>query len=312
MESKLRKHLRCTDAGRRVPTPGPGRTSASTGSPEKVDLALIEDYFHNAVKFDAPDPSRITLPDYMHTSYGRMTDFDTLAGFQSWQRSHGESISQFRERLKPDQQAWVAPLDSEIANTSARVQLPLMLRLMKQAGMPFQTCHFIREGFTKGFKYVGQIPLTGSYFRVPEGNELGEFERIPCSYVERPTNPDRKKKLFDARDFKTPGKLVMEICDATKKELVVDPKGVNALPFRTYLGPYIYQGDLPTSFIHPAFRFWVEQCTSTGADPGRVVDDLTASGGNGVTPIREKLWLPTLEHFIEMTRHFGQPVPARP
>ena len=46
----------------------------------------------------------------------------------------------------------------------------------------------------------------------------------------------------------------------------------------------------------------MEQDTSTGADPGRVVDELTASGAKGTSPISEKLTLPTLDDFLEVVR----------
>ena len=47
------------------------------------------------------------------------------------------------------------------------------------------------------------------------------------------------------------------------------------------------------------------QDTTHGADPGRAVDDLTASGTNGRTPIREKLTLPTLDDSVEMEKFIG-------
>ena len=36
--------------------------------------------------------------------------------------------------------------------------------------------------------------------------------------------------------------------------------------------------ELPGYLYHPPFRFWVVKDGPHGADPGRVVDDLTASG----------------------------------
>ena len=63
--------------------------------------------------------------------------------------------------------------------------------------------------------------------------------------------------------------------------------------------------------IYPAFRFWVPQSTATGADEGRTVDDLTASGGNCQTCIKEKLQLPSLDDFVAMCRQVAQMFPER-
>jgi len=41
------------------------------------------------------------------------------------------------------------------------------------------------EGFSTGFRYVGQIPFTGLYPPVPAGKELGKFERIPFTDLHR-------------------------------------------------------------------------------------------------------------------------------
>ena len=69
--------------------------------------------------------------------------------------------------------------------------------------------------------------------------------------------------------------------------------------------------ELPEHWYHPAFRFWVVQDTSHGGDPGRVVDDLTASGSNGRTPIYEKLKLPTLDDFVETVKLIEKLFPGK-
>ena len=61
----------------------------------------------------------------------------------------------------------------------------------------------------------------------------------------------------------------------------------------------------------PAFRFWVPQDVASGADEGRTVDDLTASGGNYRTRIQEKLELPSLDDFVAMVRRSAELFPEK-
>ena len=238
--------------------------------------------------------------------------------YQSWQLDQQQLLLGWLAESKDSQAAFEAGLlrtDPVLLPISSRIKLPFMLRLMKGAGMSPTTLGFIEKGFSSGFRYVGEVPLTGLYGQVPLDKVLGKFEEIPLSNLSRPQT-DRKQLLFDARGrsarrertpfsaaaLRTPDEFTREIYEATQTELEIDHGGTTTLPFRQYLGPFLWQEDLPEPLYHPAFRFWVEQDSSHGGDPGRVVDDLTASGANCRTPIFEKLWLPTLDDFLETVR----------
>ena len=106
---------------------------------------------------------------------------------------------------------------------------------------------------------------------------------------------------------RVPDKFTQEIYKYTKVE--VDPLAEGALPFKTVLGPCLTFQTLPEVELHPAFRFWVEQDVSSGADEGRTVDDLTASGANYRTRIREKLSLPSLDDFVTMVKRVAEMFP---
>ena len=76
------------------------------------------------------------------------------------------------------------------------------------------------------------------------------------------------------------------------------------------MGPIHTLQTLPLDEVVPAFRFWVPQDVSSGADEGRTVDDLTASGGNFRTKIVEKLELPSLDDFVAMVKRVAELSPA--
>ena len=82
---------------------------------------------------------------------------------------------------------------------------------------------------------------------------------------------------------RVPDKYIDKIYQYTQEELDISIKG--SLPFVTILGPIHTLQTLPLDEVVPAFRFWVQQDVSSGADEGRTVDDLTASGGNYRTRI---------------------------
>ena len=72
------------------------------------------------------------------------------------------------------------------------------------------------------------------------------------------------------------------------------------------MGPIHTLQELPLDEVVPAFRFWVSQDVSSGADEGRTVDDLTASGGNYRTRIFEQLELPSLDDFVAMVKKVSE------
>jgi len=152
---------------------------------------------------------------------------------------------------------------------------------MEEIGMSRTTCKFIKHGFTNGFDYAFDIPLTGLYEKV-EDKKISKFPEKPLTLVHKRTG--NNETLFSERDFLLPGSHESEIYAQTIKE---NENGV-------YLGPFKIYEKLPVD-IAPCMRFWVLQDTATGADPGRAVDDMTANGVNGRSPIYEKLVLPTLD-----------------
>ena len=66
--------------------------------------------------------------------------------------------------------------DLQVKQVSGGLQVPLMLTLMRQAGMSDTTVEFVRCVFTEGADYVGEVPLTGLYDQVPPDKEWGTYE----------------------------------------------------------------------------------------------------------------------------------------
>ena len=66
--------------------------------------------------------------------------------------------------------------DLQVKQVSGGLQVPLMLTLMRQAGMSDTTVEFVRTVFTDGADYVGDVSLTGLYDQVPPDKEWGKYE----------------------------------------------------------------------------------------------------------------------------------------
>ena len=59
-------------------------------------------------------------------------------------------------------QAWVASVkDKKVKQVLEKIQVPLMLQLMKQAGMKKMTIEFIRKVFTEGAEYIDDVDISG-------------------------------------------------------------------------------------------------------------------------------------------------------
>ena len=89
--------------------------------------------------------------------------------------------------------------------------------------------------------------------------------------------------VLTSERVRVPDKYTDKIYQYAQQEVDISTKG--SLPFVTILGPIHTLQTLPLDEVVPAFRFWVQQDVSSGADEGRTVDDLTASGGNYRTRI---------------------------
>ena len=50
---------------------------------------------------------------------------------------------------------------------SGKIQVPLMLKLMKQAGMKQVTIEFIRKVFSEGAEYIDEVDISGLYPELP-------------------------------------------------------------------------------------------------------------------------------------------------
>ena len=185
---------------------------------------------------------------------------------------------------------------------SKKVQVPLMLQLMKQAGMKKVTVEFIRTVFSKGAEYIDDVDISGLYPELPVDKQLGNYE-----YVEPPVLKkiwDVNRTVLTSSHVRVPDKHTDKIYQYTKQEVDLRTKG--SVPFVTIVGPIHTLQELPLDEVVPAFRFWVPQDVSSGADEGRTVDGLTASGGNYRTRICEKLELPSLDDFVAMVKRASE------
>ena len=299
------------DAARTVPPSDSGGASSSAGPSRAKDLTpqqlkRIEEHFSQQVLTPFEAIPRGKVPRYVQEALERMRHPGGSGSFTRWQQEQKAFLEQVLSEEHDAQIAFAARVlreDPDIAPGCSKIQLPFMLRLMRQMGVSQTTLRFIEKGFSSGFRYVGEVPLTGLYAGVAPEKSLGKFEEVPLSNLQRPARRRRGRKPdFSSQNLRVPKEYLKEIYEATKKELEIDKEGKESLPFAQYLGPFHSPEDLPGPLYHPAFRFWVVQDTSHGGDPGRVVDDLTASGANCRSPIHEKLWLPTLDDFLETVR----------
>lgn len=165
--------------------------------------------------------------------------------------------------------------DPKVKQASVGIQLPLMLKLMQEAGMEQVTIDFVKKVLTEGGEYIDDVDSIGLYDVVQSDEAFGNYE-----YKE----PPKLRKVWDVRPtvlasehVRVPDKYTDIIHRYTLQGVDIATKG--SLPPKTPLGPYHALQTLPSDTVIPAFRFWVPQDVSTGADEGRTVDDLTASGG---------------------------------
>ena len=130
--------------------------------------------------------------------------------------------------------------------------------------------------FTVGAEYIADVDITGLYGSVPKEKEYGNNEYQGPVVLKKLS--DVNTTVISERQVRFPGEYTEKIYQYTKQE--VDTRTEGSLLFQTLIGPIGSLQTLPDHVISPASRIWLPQSAATGADEGRTVDDLTASGGN--------------------------------
>jgi len=129
------------------------------------EIRAVEDYADRAIRSSEVHVRPVEVPPYIERVYQHWSQLGSPAAVLAWQESKVASLSALREKNKSAQVRHVTSLwnyDSGVARVSQGVQLPLLITLMRQAGMSMQTVHFIREVFEHGARCApGPIPLTG-------------------------------------------------------------------------------------------------------------------------------------------------------
>ena len=141
------------------------------------DVALMELHFTSMLSTPLQLSFRGQVPDYID----RTLRFAAGKGehFSQWQLDQKALIEKWHTELQVEQKTHekeVLRVDPALGPINTRIQLPLMLKLMSKMGMSPQTRHFVKTGFTSGFRYAEEVPLTGLYNRMPEGKELGSLK----------------------------------------------------------------------------------------------------------------------------------------
>lgn len=222
---------------------------------------------------------------------------------KAWQQSQQEKLPKQKLQEKESTRKWLWSVkDSKVKGVVQGLQIPLMLKLMKQAGMKDVTVKFMDKVLTSGAEYNEDVDLTGLFPPVVKEKEYGNYEY---------RSPPVLKKLWDVdttvlatEHVRVPDKCTGKIYEVTKQE--VDTSTPGPLPFPTVLGPCRPPQVLPDDEVIPAFRFWVVQDVASGADEGRTVGDLIASGGNYRTRVRGKLELASLDDFVVMNQRVAE------
>ena len=104
---------------------------------------------------------------------------------KQWHRDMQKSLQVQKFKFKGARQKWLASVtDPKVKSVVQGIQLPLMVDLMRQAGMKPQTIQFVRKAFTHGAEYIDEVDLTGLYSSVAKEKEYGNYEYRKSPRVE--------------------------------------------------------------------------------------------------------------------------------
>ena len=126
---------------------------------------------------------------YVECAYQALLGCKSPQGVKEWHKSQRRKLGEQKELGNKDYKSWVKGIkDKKVKQVSENIQVPLMLKLMKQAGMKQVTIEFIRKVFTEGAEYIDDVDISGLYPELPVEKQFGNYE-----YIEPPVS----KKVWD-------------------------------------------------------------------------------------------------------------------
>ena len=154
------------------------RARGSLGfDPVKRERQAVQQYCTEAVNSVSSQEQKGSVIQYVERAFQKLHSCKSPAGVEKWVDSQKRTLLQEKLKHRVQTERWKRSMtDLQVKQVSGGLQVPLMLTLMRQAGMSASTVEFVRTIFTEGADYGGQVSLTGLYDQVPPDKEWGKYE----------------------------------------------------------------------------------------------------------------------------------------
>lgn len=133
------------------------RRAKGVGSFDAVhrECKAVDQYCQEAVKSTEVKLDKGKVLQYVEQAYQKIAATGPPEEFKEWQHSQQQKLSKQKLNEKESTRKWLGTVrDSKVKGVVQGLQIPLMLKLMKQAVMKDVTVKFIDKMFTSGAEYI--------------------------------------------------------------------------------------------------------------------------------------------------------------
>ena len=137
-------------------------------NPKHRECLAVNQYCEQAVKSKEVNMDKGKVAPYVDGAYQSLLECKSPSGVKVWHKGQRRKLSDQKQSGRKEYKSWVKGIkDNKVKQVSEKIQVPLMLKLMKQAGMKPVTIEFIRKVFSEGAEYIDNVDISGVYPELP-------------------------------------------------------------------------------------------------------------------------------------------------
>ena len=153
---------------------------------------------------------------YVEQAYKLLQSKGSFLAVKEWHRSRRKELMESKDQFKSDRKQWLKKIkDEKVLGVVRQLNVPFIIKLMRDAGMKEATIHFLQKVFTEGAEYITEVDITGLYERVPKENQYGNYEFQAPVVLQK--SYDVNTTLISDRQGRVPDKYTDKIYQYTKQ-----------------------------------------------------------------------------------------------
>ena len=105
---------------------------------------------------------------YVEKAYKLLQSKGSSPAVKEWQDNRRKELTESQSQFRRARTRWLKEVkDEKVLGVVQQLNVPFMIKLMREAGMKEVTIQFMQKVFTEGAEYITEVDVTGLCERVP-------------------------------------------------------------------------------------------------------------------------------------------------